>query len=206
MWKKMATRMIATEMWQDNVIRKQIKDITTRYMWLYLLTCTMSKTCGIFQLPLDFVALETKLSEEKVSYCIQELIKADLCFYSNETEEIVIYNYPKYNVRNLGKPMVDCLNIELSKIKDRSLVDKMVAKLEKIKDSCVEEQKHCLFENLIILYSGYGKETIIKEDKVNTNNNIHINIKSDTINDTVNDTEINDLISGIEEQKRNKRK
>lgn len=199
----MATRMIATELWQDTVMRKKLKDQTTRFVWLYLLTSSMSKTCGIFYLPFDFVALETKLSEEKVALCIEELMKADLCYYSNNTEEIVIYNYPKYNVRNLGKPMFDCLNKELSQVKDRTLVDKMVAKLGKIRDGAGEEQKRSLYQNLIYLYSHYGKETIIKEDKVNTNTYIYTNTKSDALNDTLNDTEINDLINDIESKKRN---
>lgn len=199
----MATRMIATEMWQDSTMRKVIKDQTTRYVWLYLLTSSMSKTCGVFYLPLDIIALETKVNEEKVALCIQELTKAELCFYSNDTEEIVIYNYPKYNVRNLGKPMLDCLNTELSKVKNRKLIDMMVAKLEKIRDGAGEEQKRSLYDNLINIYRHYGKETIIKEDRViNNNTNTNIYIKSDTLNDTYNDTELKDIINDIENKKR----
>lgn len=208
----MATRMIATEMWQDSTMRRKIKDITTRYVWLYLLTNSMSKTCGIFQMPLDMVSLETKLPEEKISLCIDELTKAELCYYCVDTEEIVIFNYPKYNVRNLGKPMIDCLSKELSFVKNRLLVDMMVEKLEKSLSIVGEESKRLLYEQLITLYRSFGKKTIIKEKREsnNTNTNTYINTNSvschDSYNDSLaNDNEMKEIFDSIDKKKGKKK-
>lgn len=191
----MATRMIATGLWQDKEFRK-IKSIKTRYLWIYLLSCPMSKICGIFHLPLDVIAFESKLSEEDIDKCLQELEVNNFIYYDRESEEIAIYNYPKYNINNMGKPMVDCITRELDLVVNKKLVSRVIDSLRDYQKTLGTEHKTDLVENIIGVYSQYVNDgedlerTIIKERVLNTNTNIttNTNTNSDTIHDSVADS------------------
>lgn len=192
----MATRMIATALWQDKEFRK-IKSIKTRYLWLYLLSCTMSKSCGIFHLPLDMIAFESKLSEEDIEKCLKELELNNFCVYSKDSEEIAIYNYPKYNISNMGKPMIDCITKDLALVDDRTLVDRIILSLKDYLKSLGEEHsKSLVIETMISVYSNFASnvddkgKTIFKEKntKTITNTNNNTNTNSDTIHDSSNDS------------------
>lgn len=180
-----ATRMIATDLWQDQVWRRNIKEIQVRYLWLYLLTCTMSKTCGIYHLPLDLASMETRLNDEELVRCLNVLIDNKMCVYSAETEEIAITNFPKYNIRNLGKPMVDCVSRELALVKNRELIKVLIDNLYKYSKNINDSNKVILIHNLIDLYvSAYNNITY-----TNTNTNTKCGSVNDTSHDTIHDTE-----------------
>lgn len=200
----MAIRMIITDLWQDQVWRREVKDIKLRYFWLYLLTCTMSKTCGIFHLPLDLVSMETRLSLEDVETCIQKLSDLKLCVYSNETEEIAISNYPKYNIRNMGKPMVDCIIKELELVKDKELMKVLIDNLNKYQKTLTDINKQQCIHTLIEIYiSSYKGETYYKGKELDNNysNNTNTNTNSDRSNDTLHDTlnQTNDMDTFLKE-------
>lgn len=203
----MATRMIATNLWTDREFRK-IKSIKTRYLWIYLLSCTMSKTCGVFHLPLDVIAFESRLSDEDIEKSLQELEENEFCYYSKETEEIVIYNYPKYNIKNMGKPMIDCVSKELSQVADRSLVSRIIKSLEDSKLKMGDEMRADLIDDIIRVYSNFvpdsekpkddeeiiilKEKTIFKEKDTNTITYTNTNTNNDTLyhscHETSNDT------------------
>jgi hypothetical protein len=42
--------------------------------------------------------------------------------YNEETREIAIKNWGKYNLNRGGKPILDCVNSELKEVKDTSLI------------------------------------------------------------------------------------
>ena len=194
----MSTRMIATSLWTDKEFRK-IKSIKTRYLWIYLLSCPMSKICGIFHLPLDIIAFESKLSEEDIEKSLQELEVNNFVYYDKESEEIAIYNYPKYNISNMGKPMVDCITRELDLVSNKNLVSRVIQSLRDYQKTLGNERKMETVESIIEVYSLYLPEselnlekekTIFKERVLNTNTNITTNTttNSDTIHDSYNDS------------------
>lgn len=191
----MATRMIATSMWQDKEFRK-LKSIETRYLWVYLLSCTMSKSCGIFHLPIDMIAFESKLTEQEIEKSLKELEMNGFCYYSKKSEEIAIYNYPKYNISNMGKPMIDCVSKDLSLVEDRSLVDRVILSLYDYKKSLGEEHKAMLVDSMIYVYQCFSttartdedgeikEKTIFKESNTKTITNNNTNTNSDTIDES----------------------
>ena len=197
----MATRMIATNLWTDREFRK-IKSLKTRYLWIYLLSCTMSQTCGVFYIPIDVIAFESKMSEEDIEKSLQELEINNFLYYSKESEEIVIYNYPKYNIRNMGKPMVDCISKELSQVKNRKLVSRIIDSLKDYKDKMGDEMKADLLDDIISVYSNFvpnsekteemeiviKEKTIFKEKDTNTSTNTYTNTNNDTIDHSCHDT------------------
>lgn len=165
-------RIIDQNIWTDSKWRKQIKDITERYFWFYLLTCPFSKSCGIFYLPIENICMDTKLTEEQVEKYIKKLTAHGLIKYNNDTEEILIYNYPRYNIIRLGKPMEDCINKELSLVKDKKLIESMITYLEQYISNSVNSKKNNILTSIISIY----KTTI----NINTNTSTN----SDTSNDS----------------------
>ena len=164
----MATRMIATELWNDKEFRK-IKSIKTRYLWIYLLSCPMSKSCGIFHLPLDIIVFDTRTSEEEVEKSIQELETNNFIYYDRENEEIAIYNYPKYNINNMGKPMVDCITRELDIVVNKTLIERVVDSLKDYEKTLVNEHKINLVESIISVYANYLQNSNKKTKFFNPN-------------------------------------
>lgn len=193
--------MITTDLWQDKIWRKDLKSIETRFIWVYLLTCSQSKTCGIFQINMDLIAMETKLPSEVVERSLNELVENDLCLYNEKTEEIAIYNYPKYNIRNCGKPMIDLLMKELSQVHDKSLIWAICNHLcETIEDGC-EQKKANIYKVVVEIYSNFLKEkekTIFKERVSNIDTNIYTNTYTYTCSDTPHDTP-HDTIKSIDD-------
>lgn len=197
----MATRMIATNLWTDREFRK-IKSIKTRYLWVYLLSCTMSKSCGVFHLPLDVIAFESRLSEEDIEKSMQELEINNFCYYARDTEEIVIYNYPKYNIKNMGKPMIDCVSKELSQVSDRKLISRIIDALEDYKNGMGDEMRAELIDDIIKVYSQFvpadekpkqeiiylKEKTIFKEKDNNTSTITITNTNNDTLDHSCHET------------------
>lgn len=125
----MAKRMVDTWLWNDQKWRLEIENPYLRYLWLYLLTCPNSQAIGIFYIPIETMSQDTKLDESDIKRYLMALTDYGLMYYSMQTEEIIIYNFPKYNIYSWGKPIVDMLNKEISKIKDTELIKRMIVHL-----------------------------------------------------------------------------
>lgn len=152
----MANRYISTELWCDKKWRKDMKDISLRYIWVYLLTCPNSKGCGIFYLPLDEMALHTRLGETECFEGIKELEEIGVCLYDRNTEEIAIFNFPKYNIKNMGKPIEDMLKREYAQVKSEMLINAMMFSLTEDVENSVGKQKDLLGKVLSLLKGERG--------------------------------------------------
>lgn len=116
----MATRKIDTQIARDSHWRDM--SIRVRYFWFYLLTTDFSKTVGIFHLPLDLVSQETDLEVDEIKQYLMTLTDMHLLLYSPETSEVVIFNYPKYNIFGWDKSLEKQITNELSTIKNLNLI------------------------------------------------------------------------------------
>ena len=186
----MAKRMISTELWEDMIWRNEITNIETRYLWLYLLTNKNTNISGIYHLPLDIVALDTKLSLNALKSALNELVDKKLCDYSWKTEEIVIYNYPRYNINKLISPIADSISRHLHFVKDKSLIDKMYYSLSKYEDDATRQ--------ITKLYRPYLQEKKLDKKEYNSKNNSNSNINSN--NNTNSKSNSNNDISNNEEE------
>lgn len=187
----MSIKAIDSNVWLDQKWRRNLKDIKLRYLWFYLLSCPNSKSCGVFYLPLDQITYDTKLDEEETEKFLKVLEDNDLCKYNQATEEIAIYNFPKYNIRNTGKPIIDMLNRELSAVKEKSLVNAVFEKLCQYKNNTKEQSKFLHYETLTNIYKNYCKGGDIVGELNNTNTNTYTNTDTphDSCTDSLSDTE-----------------
>lgn len=87
----MKTRIVHTKFWQDNFILSLSKD--ARYLYSYLLSCPHVNICGIFELPEQYLLLETGLTLKELQKA-QEQLKPKVLFYNGW---ICVKNILKYN-------------------------------------------------------------------------------------------------------------
>lgn len=120
----MATRKIDTQIARDNLWREM--PIKVRYFWFYLLTTDFSTTIGIFHLPLDIVATETDLTNDEIMEYLKFLVVKGLIDFCPQTSEIVIFNYPKYNVFGWNDYMRKMVFKELARVKNLDLISSLI--------------------------------------------------------------------------------
>ncbi|MBO0994642.1 DnaD domain-containing protein [Bacillus sp. SD088] len=116
-------RMIDIGFWNDP---KVVEEMTPedKYLFLYLLTNSNTTQIGIYSITKKQMAFDTGYSMETVQSIFERLIhQHKLLKYNPQTRELAIRNWGKYNFNRGGKPVEDCVIAELSKVKDRSLIE-----------------------------------------------------------------------------------
>src|SRR5690625_3172079 len=116
-------RMVHTEFWNDP---KTIEEMTPedKYFFLYLLTNPNTKQIGIYQITKKQMAFDMGYSMETINSLLDRFLSHhELVRYNEETREIAIRNWGKFNLNRGGKPMIDCVTSELEHVKDSSLID-----------------------------------------------------------------------------------
>lgn len=108
-------RQLYTEFWSDGFVI----DLTPeeKYFYLYLMTNSKTSQCGIYELPKRIIETETGYNRETVDKLIQRFTEYNKILYCNETKEIMIMNWIRYNSPNNANA-IKCVNRELSKIKN----------------------------------------------------------------------------------------
>lgn len=210
----MANRVISTDLWNDKKW-VGITNINVRYMWLYLLTCPHSNSCGVFKLPLRYVEIDTGLNEDEIKRYIRELQDNHLCIYDSKGEEIAIPNYPIYNLRHINDRLAYMVAKGLKMAKNVNLIKAVYLRLCKIQDK--ERKKD--FEPIIVEYENrlmgkdigkekpIGKENHIRKEKVkekglgeglglSNKESIYQNTKENE-SEEISDIEWNDLLNSL---------
>jgi hypothetical protein len=113
-------RKIHTSFWSDTFI--QDLDNEHRLFYLYLLTNERTKQCGIYEISKKQMSFDLGYSIDRVSKLIKYFIKIGKILYSEETKEIALKNWNKYNGSSSPK-VVSCIQSELKQVKDRVLIE-----------------------------------------------------------------------------------
>ncbi len=115
-------RQIQITFWQDKFVLKLTPE--EKFFYLYLLSNSKTKQCGIYELPFSIVQFETGYNLETVKKLISKFEASDRVVYDYETDEIAILNWRKYNDSSSHKTQV-CVMGELANIKSRRLLELM---------------------------------------------------------------------------------
>lgn len=112
-------RKINVTFWSDPFIESLTPE--GRYFYLYLLTNTMTKQCGIYEITRQTMCKETGYNVETVSKLVAMLEKSGRIKYSRRTNEIALKNWPKYNSSDSPKIQA-CVDEELRHVKNKALI------------------------------------------------------------------------------------
>lgn len=119
-------RYVYTSLWTDG---KVIEEFTPedKLFFLYLLTNEHTKQIGVYQITKKHMAFELGYSPEVINALMQRFLDHHkLIRYNEETREIAIRNWGRYNLIKAGKPIMDCVRRELEDVKDTSLLEFVV--------------------------------------------------------------------------------
>ncbi|PEZ81274.1 chromosomal replication initiator DnaA, partial [Bacillus cereus] len=78
---------------------------------------------GVYQITKKQIAFETGYSQESVRALMQRFEEYHkLIKYDDQTREMVIFNWGKYNLKRAGKPIEDLIKKELKEVKNVELL------------------------------------------------------------------------------------
>lgn len=113
-------RKIHTSFWSDSFVSDLDKD--KKLFYIYLLTNERTKQCGVYEITKKQIAYDLGYSIDTVSKLIQYFIKTKKIKYNEETKELAIGNWLKYN-NSTSIKVQTCINNEFLKVKDRVLIE-----------------------------------------------------------------------------------
>jgi hypothetical protein len=112
-------RQVQTAFWQDDFVLQLTPE--EKYFYLYLLTNSKTKQCGIYQLPMQVIIMETGYNQETAEKLLNRFLDYGKVVYNSKTREIGIMNWPKYNPMESPKTRV-CVEKELKDVKDKTMI------------------------------------------------------------------------------------
>ena len=112
-------RHVHINYWQDAFIL----DLTPeeKYFYVYLLTNSKTKQCGIYELPMRIIETETGYNRETIDKLINRFEEYKKIVYDKSTKEIYLKNWTKHN-RITSFKVKKCVEKELSKVKSKDLI------------------------------------------------------------------------------------
>ena len=118
-----AYRQVFVSFWQDAFVL----DLTPeeKYFYVYLMTNGKTSQCGIYELPLRVIEMDTGYNRETVEKLLERFISYGKILYCKETKEIMILNWLKYNLVNSPK-VKSCMRKELLEVKNKEFIKKLV--------------------------------------------------------------------------------
>lgn len=123
-------RHVQTSFWNDPKVSEEMTP-EDRYFYLYLLTNEHTNQIGVYQITRKMMAFELGYTIESAKALMDRFINHhNLVAYNEETREICLINWGKYNLVKGGKPIEDCIKKELRTIKDLSLVQLVLSRTE----------------------------------------------------------------------------
>jgi len=115
-------RQVHCAFWCDDTDILETFSPEDKYFYLYLLTNPHTTQCGIYEISVKHMILETGYNQETIEKLITRFETTyKKIKYNRATKELAIKNWLKYN--NINSPKVQiCVERELAKIKDKSLI------------------------------------------------------------------------------------
>ena len=163
-------RQVHTCFWSDTKILDEM-NYTERYFYLYLLTNPHVNQSGCYEISITQIINESGISRKEINNLLDKFENTfKLIKYCNETKELLIINFYKYNWTSSPKVKI-CIQNEISKIKSNDLIGYIRGIFNKIypmQTGSQEKEKEKEKEK-------ENKKENKKENINNINNNININ-------------------------------
>lgn len=177
-------RQVHTSFWQDSFVL----DLTPeeKYFYLYLMTNNKTQQCGIYELPIRVIELETGYNRETVRKLLDRFIDYGKVLYNDENKEIMLLNWFKYNLIKSSK-VTACINKELKEVKTRDFLEKLY-RMDTVSDIrntlCIdlgeeeeqekEKEQEKEYKNTHSAYTFYEQNIAIMTDFISQDMNLWI--------------------------------
>ncbi|MCG4280891.1 DnaD domain-containing protein [Lacticaseibacillus saniviri] len=167
-------RQVHLSIWQDKWFSEL--ESSEKLLWVYLLTNPKTTQSGVYEFSTKYAVFETGLSRKEVEDALQSFIKAERVLYDQETEEIMIVNWLRYNSARSPK-VAAVIDKEIESIKSSEFKLKVIttaqhyeypirAKAENL--DMVSEPK-----DIVSVPYGYTTDTISQPEQNQNHNQNH---------------------------------
>ena len=116
-------RKIHISFWSDPYVQSLPPE--RKYFFLYLLTNEKTKQCGVYEISKKQICDDTGYNIDTVWILLKEFIDSGKIKYSEQTNEIAIRNWNKYN-GNESKKVEVLVNKERKCVKNKELIDYVI--------------------------------------------------------------------------------
>ena len=113
-------RQVHVSFWQDPFILNLTPE--EKYFYLYLMTNSKTSQCGLYEISKKVMMFETGYNLETVEKLLSRFIEYGKVAYDEETGEIFLLNWPKYNW-NKSDRVLKCIAKELELVKSNRLLE-----------------------------------------------------------------------------------
>lgn len=115
-------RIVDVSFWTDSKVDEFSPE--DKYFMLYLLTNPFTTQLGIYEISIKQAAFQMGYSIDAFNVLLDRFeSKYRMIMYSKETGEIAIKNFLRHSVMKGGKPVEDCIKRDISKVKNKKLID-----------------------------------------------------------------------------------
>ena len=124
-------RHVYLKFWKDDKVM-ELFSVEEKLLFLFLLTNPNTTQIGVYKILPTEIAFMTGFEEEEVSIMLELFEKEyKLIKYNKLTHEIAIVHWARYNLNKAGgKPMMDCISSELSRVEDVSLLQVILSHMK----------------------------------------------------------------------------
>lgn len=138
-------RVVDTDLWTD----EKVEDFTPeeKYFWVYLLTNPYTRQLGIYHITKKQMAFQLGYDIETVTKLLDRF-ENEHKLIKYVDSEIAIFNFLKRQILKGGKPVEDCLNADIKKVKHQELVREV---FEKLKDENLNETVKKVISNYLLI-------------------------------------------------------
>lgn len=134
-------RMLNTDFWMTPIVGEELKK-DEKFLYLYLLTNHLTTQIGIYRILKKQISIDMDISIEYVNSLLESLTKHQLIRYNSDTREVAIKDWGRAIQSRGGKPVLDCIESELKRVVDTSLISFVLESVQK-KDIRTLYEKFC---------------------------------------------------------------
>jgi len=159
-------RKVHVTFWRDEFVEGLTPE--QKFFYLYLLTNDRTTQCGIYEITIKQMCYDTGYNDDTIKKLIEYFIGTGKVRYSNDTKEIALKNWVKYNDSNSPKVKA-CIDNELKKVKNRVLIqyiysiDTHTQEEEEQEEDKEQEQQQEVNIDFEWFWNEYDKKVGVKE-------------------------------------------
>ena len=155
-------RKVHTSFWSDSFVSDL--NLEQKLFYIYLLTNEKTKQCGIYEITKKHICFDLGYSMDRVSILLGYFIKTGKIRYNEETKEIAIKNWLKYNNSSSSKVQT-CIQKDFDKVKDRVLIEYIYSMDTQSQEEEEQEEEKEKENNIVLLSQNEDGDFLVLEKK-----------------------------------------
>lgn len=165
-------RKVSISFWTDTKVDENFSP-EDKYFYLYLLTNPHTNLCGCYEISYKAMKNETGYSRDSLSALINRFEKTyNLIRYDNDTSEMLILNWRKYNWSASPKFEVS-LQKEISQVKNTEFKDFLLSDGYSIDTVSIQSNTVSILSNTVTISNTVNDNSSLSNEEVSNDSNLN---------------------------------